>query len=190
MMMWTNTWRLLIVLTLVTGCGYPFLITGLGQLCWPWQANGSMVFVNNQAVGSQWIGQEFHAEQYFWGRPSATAVAPYNGLASGGSNLGPSNPELFTQIRQRIRENHFIRLPIPVELVTASGSGLDPEISPKAAYYQVARIAQTRHLSVEQVQNLIQTHIHPRTLGILGEPRVNVLKLNLALDKINGVRLD
>jgi K+-transporting ATPase ATPase C chain len=177
--MWRTNWRLFVLLTILTGYGYPLLMTGLAQLCFPWQANGSMLSRHGQIVGSRWIGQNFNSEAYFWSRPSEYA---YNGLASGGSNLGPANPKLISQIQARIAQRHFTTFPIPSDLVLASASGLDPEISPAAAYYQMARIAQARHISITQLQTLIQQQIASRTFGFLGEPRVNVLELNLALD--------
>lgn len=177
--MWMSTCRLFGLLLLLTGGFYPLVITGFAQLCFPWQANGSMLVNHGIFVGSQWIGQNFTSDAYFWGRPSAMARS----LASGGSNLSLSNPELQATFKTRIAQRHLFKLPIPGDLVMASGSGLDPDISVEAAYYQIDRIAQTRQLSVAQVQRLIQEHIQDRSLGFLGEPRVNVLSLNLALDE-------
>ena len=182
--MWTSTWRLFALLTLITGVFYPLAITGLAQVLFPWQANGSLLVKQNQTVGSQWIGQSFTSDDYFWGRPSATENNAYNGLASGGSNLATSNPALINGIRARIAERRLLDLPIPVDLVTASASGLDPDISPTAAYYQMNRVAKARQLSVAQVQSLIQTYTQDRSFSLLGEPRVNVLRLNMALDAL------
>lgn len=182
MMMLTTAWRLLLLLTLLTGGIYPLVMTGFAQWCFPWQANGSLHRVKGQVIGSHWIGQEFNSNDYFFGRPSATAHGAYNGLASGGSNLGPSNPALVATVQARIAQRNFLRLPIPVDLVTASASGLDPEISPAAAYYQIDRIAFNRHISPNRLRQLIQVQTQNRTFGILGEPRINVLMLNLALD--------
>lgn len=166
---------LLILLTLITGLLYPLAVTGLAQLVFPWQANGSVLARQGRAVGSALIGQNFTAPGYFWSRPSATATYPYNGLASGGSNLGPTNPAL----RAADPGN---TAPVPVDLVTASASGLDPDISLAAARYQAARVARARHLPLARVQALIDAQAHPRWLGLFGTPRVNVLELNLALD--------
>lgn len=185
MMLWARAWRLSILLMLLTGCLYPLLITGIGQGCFPWQANGSLLKQNEHYVGSRWIGQNFASDAYFFGRPSATYQEPYNGLASGGSNLAVSNPSLIEDFKHRIAQRHLLQLPIPGDLVMASGSGLDPEISPEAAYYQEDRIAKTRNLSQTQVHALIQKHVQNRSLAFLGEPRVNVLKLNMALDELS-----
>lgn len=179
--MYTTTWRLFLLLTILTGYGYPLMITGLAQITFPWQANGSLLKIQEEVVGSKWIGQHFSNDAYFWGRPSSTN---YNGLASGGSNLGPSNPALIEALYQRISVGHFTQQPIPGDLVTASGSGLDPEVSPSAAYYQSERVAAARHLSVEQVHALILEYTSSRTMQLLGEPRVNILQLNLALDAL------
>lgn len=179
---------LVIFFTILTGLIYPLLITGLAQLLFPWQANGSLITENNKAVGSVLIGQSFDSSSYFWGRPSATTPYPYNSESSSGSNLGPSNPSFLSSIKDRVSiiqksnpENHQA---VPVDLVTASGSGLDPEISPLAALYQIPRIAKARHLSEADIQSLVQSQQKNRTLGLLGEPRINVLQLNLALDKL------
>ncbi|MBN8775689.1 potassium-transporting ATPase subunit KdpC [Thiomonas arsenitoxydans] len=177
---------LLILLTLITGLLYPLAVTGLAQLAFPWQANGSVLARQGRAVGSALIGQNFTAPGYFWSRPSATATYPYNGLASGGSNLGPTNPALREAVRARIAALRAAdpgnTAPVPVDLVTASASGLDPDISLAAARYQAARVARVRHLSLARVQALIDAQAHPRWLGLFGAPRVNVLELNLALD--------
>ena len=184
--MLTTTWRLFLLLTIMTGYVYPLVITGLAQGCFPWQANGSILMEQGQAVGSKWIGQNFTSDDYFWGRPSVTSNGVYNGLASGGSNHGPSNPALLDAMNVRISEHHWVQKPIPVDLVTASGSGLDPEISPEAAYYQMGRVATARQLPIAQVHALILAHTSGRTLHLFGESRVNVLQLNLALDALRG----
>ncbi len=178
-----------VVLTVITGIIYPFVMTGFSQIFMSNTANGSLVIKDGKAVGSRLIGQAFSDPKYFWGRPSATSPMPYNGLASGGSNLGPTNPALIDEVKARLQalrdadpDNHA---PVPVELVTASGSGLDPEISPAAAQYQVSRVAHARGLEVAAVNRLIAQHTEPRQFGILGEPRVNVLALNLALDTLH-----
>src|SRR5436190_1797507 len=170
-------------LTILTGVFYPLFMTALGQILFPIQANGSLVFKDNKVIGSEVLGQLFEEEKYFWGRPSATSPYPYNAASSKGSNLGPTNPLLLNVIKSRIERfqktdptNH---LPIPIELLTASASGLDPHISPRSAYYQAQRIASVRRVSIEKVKELISDAIELRQLGVLGEPRVNVLKLNL-----------
>lgn len=180
---------LLLLFTIITGLIYPAIVTGIAQLLFPWQANGSLIKQSNVIIGSQLIGQSFTDPKYFWGRPSATTPYPYNALLSSGSNLGPSNPVLFTLIKQRIAILHKadpqnMQL-IPVDLVTASGSGLDADISPLAAYYQVHRVAMARRLPESDVKKLIENNIQYRTFGILGEPRVNVLYLNKALDTLD-----
>lgn len=179
---------LLIVLTCITGLFYPLAVTGLAQLLFPGQANGSLIKQNNQVIGSRFIGQSFSSPAWFWGRPSATKPYPYNGAASSGSNSGPTNPDFLATVKERVIQLKET-IPqnsdaVPVDLVTASGSGLDPDISPYAAYYQSARIAKAHNLPLEEIKKLIQTHIKNRTMGILGEPRVNVLELNLALDNL------
>jgi K+-transporting ATPase ATPase C chain len=182
---------LFLLLTLVTGVAYPLVVTGVAKAVFPTQAGGSILLKNGTPVGSSLIGQSFSDPQHFWSRPSATSPQPYNGLASGGSNLGPLNPALTDGIKSRIDALHGVdpanngsvpNPPIPVDLVTASASGLDPDISLAAAYYQAPRIARERGLQPEAVQALITAHARGRWLGILGEPRVNVLDLNLALD--------
>ncbi|MBK8162255.1 MAG: potassium-transporting ATPase subunit KdpC [Gammaproteobacteria bacterium] len=174
------------ILTVITGVLYPLAVTGFAQVAFPQKANGSIVTVNGQAVGSALIGQQFTAPGYFWGRLSATGPYPYNAAVSSGSNLGPLNPALADAVVARIEALRAAdpgnNDPVPVDLVTASGSGLDPDISLAAAYYQAGRIATHRGLPVEQVRSLIGQHARHAWLGFLGEPRVNVLELNLALD--------
>jgi K+-transporting ATPase ATPase C chain len=177
-----------LVLSVITGLLYPWVVTGLAQALFPGQANGSLIFRNGQPVGSEWIGQSFADPGHFWGRPSATGPMPYNGLASGGSNLGPTNPALIDAVRVRVQalraaDPGNVR-PVPVDLVTASASGLDPQISPAAADYQIARVARVRGLKTAQVQALVTRFVEGRQFGVLGEARVNVLKLNLALDEL------
>ena len=177
---------MLLLMTVVTGVLYPLATTGLAQVLFPTQANGSLVEQNGKPVGSTLIGQAFTDPKYFWGRPSTTTPQPNNGTASGGSNLGPTNPALTDAVKSRIDALHAAdpgnKAPIPVDLVTTSGSGLDPEISPAAAAYQVQRVARARGLSESQVQAMVAMATSGRQLGMLGEPRVNVLKLNMALD--------
>ena len=177
---------MLLVFTVITGVLYPLAVTGIAQAVFPRQANGSLIRQHGQVIGSALIGQPFRSPRYFWSRPSATAPFPDNSLASGGSNLGPTNPVLLQQVKARIAALHAAdpsqHAPIPVDLVTASGSGLDPDISPAAALYQVPRIARLRHLSEQRVRALVARYTTLRQLGFLGEPRVNVLELNLALD--------
>jgi K+-transporting ATPase ATPase C chain len=179
---------MLVLLTVVTGVAYPLLVTGLAQVLFPRQANGSLIVKDGKAVGSGLIGQEFSDPKYFWGRISATTPNPYNGGSSSGSNLGPTNPALAEAAKQRIAALHAAdpgnAAPVPVDLVTASASGLDPEISPAAAQYQVARVARLRGLSTATVAALVAAHTRGRQFGLLGEPRVNVLELNLALDAL------
>ncbi len=179
---------LLIALTVITGIAYPLVVTGVAKVLFPGQAAGSLIAKNGKWVGSRLIGQPFSDPKYFWSRPSATAPQPYNGLSSGGSNLGPLNPALTDAVEARIAAlkaaDPTNQAPVPVDLVTASGSGLDPDISLAAAYYQAGRIARVRHLSLDRVRALIAAHARGRLLGVLGEPRVNVLELNLALDSM------
>lgn len=179
---------LLLLLIGITGGLYPLLVTGFAQLVFPWEANGSLIKQQGQYVGSALIGQSFAAEQYFWGRPSATSPFAYNGAASSGSNSGPSNLNFLATVENRVyalkQANALDQRLIPVDLVTASGSGLDPDISPYAAFYQVARVAKARHLSKESIRDLIQSQRLKRTFSLLGEPRINVLQLNLALDTL------
>jgi potassium-transporting ATPase KdpC subunit len=177
---------LLLVLTVITGVVYPLVVTGIAQVAFPNQAAGSILVRDGKSVGSSLIGQSFSDPKHFWSRPSATAPQPYNGLASGGSNLGPLNPALTDGIKSRMDALHAAdptnQSPIPIDLVTASGSGLDPDISLAAAYYQAPRVAREHGLQPQAVLALIAAHSRGRWLGILGEPRVNVLDLNLALD--------
>lgn len=177
---------LFIVFTAVTGFAYPLAVTGIAQVLFHSKADGSLIESDGNVVGSSLIGQEFSAPKYFWGRISATSPYPYNGDASSGSNLGPTNQALFDQMKARIAALKAAdpgdTAPIPVDLVTASGSGLDPDISPAAADYQVARVARARHMDESDVRALVAKYTRGRQLGFLGEPRVNVLKLNLALD--------
>lgn len=173
-------------LTLVCGVLYPLTVTGVAQAAFPVQANGSLVEKDGQVVGSRLIGQPFSAPGYFWGRPSATAPMANNGVGSGGSNQGPLNPALQEAVKGRIAALRALdpdnTAPVPVDLVTASGSGLDPEISMAAARYQVARVARARALRVDQVGALVEQHTERPFLGLFGEARVNVLALNMALD--------
>jgi potassium-transporting ATPase KdpC subunit len=178
---------ILLTLSVLTGLIYPLLITGLAQVMFPRQADGSLIYRDGQAVGSRLIGQNFDEPKYFWGRPSATTPMPYNAASSGATNFGPTNPALVDAVRARIAALKAAdpdnNTPIPVDLVTSSGSGLDPHISPAAAEYQVRRVARIRGLSEEAVQQLVQKHTEKRTLGLLGEPRVNVVELNLDLEQ-------
>ena len=173
-------------MTVLTGILYPLAATGVSQVLFPAKANGSLIAKDGKTVGSSLIGQAFSEPKYFWGRPSATSPNPNNGSSSSGSNLGPTNPALTDAVKQRIdalrQADPSNTAPVPVDLVTASGSGLDPEISPAAAEYQVGRIARVRGMEPAKVRELIAAHTEGRQFGILGEPRVNVLALNLALD--------
>jgi K+-transporting ATPase ATPase C chain len=199
------------LLTFVTGIVYPAVVTVLAQTLFPHQANGSLAYASDasvdedhvnirdwwgtgeealgpKAIGSELIGQPFSSDRYFWGRPSATGPAPYNAAASTGSNYGPTNPAQLEAVKQRVEHlrasGHDARSPVPVDLVTASGSGLDPHISPAAAEYQVPRIAIARGIGEYEIRRVMAENVESRTLGVIGEPRVNVLRLNLALDKI------
>lgn len=176
------------LLAVVTGLIYPLALTGVAQVALPWQANGSLIEQDGKVIGSRLIGQSFDDPKYFWGRPSATAPFPYNAQASGGSNLGPSNPALVEAVQARIAAlraaNPEAEGPVPMDLVTASPSGLDPDISPEAALWQAKRIAKARGLPVQQIEELIRVHTETPLLGVLGTPRVNVLELNLALDRL------
>ena len=175
------------LLTLLTGFAYPWAVTGIGALLFPDQAQGSIVTRDAAAVGSTLIGQSFQEPRYFWGRLSATSPMPDNAAASGGSNFGPLNPSLIDAVKGRIEALRIAdpgnAAPIPVDLVTGSGSGLDPHISPAAALYQVARVARARHLPPALVRNLALAHVERPQWGLFGEARVNVLMLNLALDR-------
>ena len=177
---------LLIVLSVLTGLIYPAVVTGVAQLVFPRQANGSLIVRDGKVVGSSLVGQPFDDPKYFWGRPSATSPFPYNAAASSGSNQGPTNPALYDAVKGRVEALRTAdpgnTAPVPVDLVTASGSGLDPHISPAAALYQVGRVAKARKLDEGVVRQLVEQHTESRQLGMLGEPRVNVLTLNLALD--------
>jgi potassium-transporting ATPase KdpC subunit len=181
---------LFVMLTIVTGLLYPAIVTAIGQAAFNHQANGSLMELDGKVVGSEIIGQQFDAPKYFWGRLSATTPNPYNGINSSGSNLGPTNPALADAVKARIAALHEAdpdnKAEMPVDLVTASGSGLDPEISPAAAAYQVQRVAKARGLSVAQVEAMVAQATSGRQFGVIGEARVNVLKLNLALDRARG----
>lgn len=174
------------LLTVITGLVYPLVVTGIGQVVFADAANGSLIESGGKSIGSRLIGQPFSDPKYFFGRPSATAPQPYNGAASSGSNLGPTNPALATAIGERVASLRALdpdnQAPVPVDLVTASASGLDPHISPAAAEYQIARVARLRQRSENEIRALVRQATEGRSLGILGEPRVNVLRLNLALD--------
>lgn len=178
---------LFFAMTVLTGILYPLAATGVAQVLFPGKANGSLVQKSGKTVGSSLIGQAFSSPVYFWGRPSATAPNPNNGASSSGSNQGPTNPALTDAVKQRIdalkQADPSNTAAVPVDLVTASGSGLDPEISPAAARYQTARVARARNLPVTTVERLVDAHTAGRQFGMLGEPRVNVLELNLALDQ-------
>jgi potassium-transporting ATPase KdpC subunit len=180
---------LFIMISLITGVIYPLLTTGLAQVLFPQQANGSLIKINKETTSSELVGQPFSGPKYFWGRPSATTPVAYNGASSTGSNIGPSSPDLKVAVQMRIAtlraadpEN---RLSIPVDLVTTSGSGLDPHISPAAALYQVPRVARTRGIGERKVADLVRMNIRDRQFGILGESTVHVLRLNMALDAMH-----
>jgi K+-transporting ATPase ATPase C chain len=176
----------LALFTVITGMVYPALVTVIAQVVFRHQANGSLIVKDGKVVGAALIGQPFDDPKYFWGRPSATTPFAYNAGSSSGSNLSPTNPDLVKTVQGRVDALHAAdpgnTAPVPVDLVSASGSGLDPHISPAAAFYQVARVARARKLNPDAVRRLVQQHVEGRTLGVLGEPRVNVLELNLALD--------
>jgi K+-transporting ATPase ATPase C chain len=177
---------MLFLLTILTGVLYPLAVTGLAQLVFPGQANGSLLLKDGKPVGSALIGQPFDDPKYFWGRPSATGPFPYNAAASSGSNLGPTNPDLLEGIADHVaalkKADPGNTAPVPVDLVTTSGSGLDPHITPAAALYQVGRVARARRLDESAVRRLVDRNTERRQFGLLGEPRVSVLRLNLALD--------
>jgi potassium-transporting ATPase KdpC subunit len=189
----------LVALTLITGLVYPLAMTGIAQVLFPHQAQGSLVERNGTVVGSELIGQVFESDKYFHGRPSATTApdpndstktvpAPYNAANSGGSNLGPSNKALIDRVQgdmDKLKQENP-SMPVPADLVTTSASGLDPHISPEAALFQVPRIAKARNLPEDRIRQLVDDHTEGRLLGLLGEPRVNVLLLNLALDQLAG----
>jgi K+-transporting ATPase ATPase C chain len=179
---------LLAALTFICGVLYPLLVTGAAQALFPRQANGSIMTEAGRAVGSSLIGQPFENPKYFWPRPSATTPVPYNAAASSGSNLGPTNPALIKAVQGRIAALRAAdpdnTAPVPVDLVTASASGLDPDISPAAAYYQVRRVARARGIPEKNIRALVERYTEGRQFGGFGEPRVNVLKLNLALDQL------
>lgn len=175
-----------VLLSLVTGLVYPVLVTLVAKAAFPEQASGSLIEVKGQAVGSSLIGQPFSDNGHFWSRPSATAPNPYNASASGASNLSATNPALIENVKSRIDTLHAadpgLASPIPADLVTSSASGLDPDISPQGAYAQVARVAKARGMTIDRLRAIVDTHVEKRQFGFLGEPRVNVLELNLALD--------
>ncbi len=176
--------------SVLTGILYPLAITGIAQLVFPFQANGSLVTKGHKIVGSALIGQPFSDPKYFWSRLSATSPYQYNAAASTGSNYGPLNPALLAGVNQRIsdlkKNDSLNNQPIPADLATSSGSGLDPHISIAAALYQLPRVARVRHMTIEQVRSLVDANVEGRFLGFIGEPGVNVVKLNLALDEMQG----
>jgi potassium-transporting ATPase KdpC subunit len=190
---------ILVALTAITGLIYPLAVTGIAELVFPYQAQGSLIEHNGRVIGSVLIGQNFTGEKYFHGRlsattasdpddPSKSVAAPYNAANSGGSNLGPSNKALIDRVKADIEKlkQENPSMPVPAGLVTTSASGLDPEISPEAALFQVPRVAKARNLTENRVRQLVADHIEDRFIGVLGEPRVNVLKLNLALDELSA----
>jgi len=178
--------RMLVIMSVLTGIIYPLVVTGVAKVAFPRAANGSLIVADTKTLGSDLIGQPFDDPRYFWSRPSATSPQPYNGTASSGSNQGPRNPALADAVKDRIKALRDAdpgnAAAVPVDLITASGSGLDPHISVAAAQYQLARVAKARGLAAEQVQRLVAENTEGRTFAVLGEPRVNVLKLNIALD--------
>ncbi|MCG1039748.1 MULTISPECIES: potassium-transporting ATPase subunit KdpC [Burkholderiaceae] len=183
---------LFVALTVITGIVYPAAVTAIAQAVFPAQANGSLIEKNGKLIGSALIGQQFDRNDYFWGRLSATTPNPYNAQSSSGSNLGPTHPALADEVKGRLAALHKAdpanTAPVPVDLVTSSGSGLDPDISPAAAAYQAPRVARARGLPQAQVDELIARNTTGRQFGLLGEPRVNVLRLNLALDEFKPMR--
>ncbi|MBF6569362.1 MAG: K(+)-transporting ATPase subunit C [Candidatus Binataceae bacterium] len=190
-MNWWIAIRMTIVMTVLTGIAYPLAITGIGNLLFPYQAQGSLIVRNGRVAGSELIGQNFAAPKYFHGRPSAAGDAGYDADSSGGSNLAPTNRKLIEMVRQRVKNimeqnPHDKAVQVPVDMVTASGSGLDPEITPAAASLQAPEVAKARGLSETAVRALVRRHTRPRWAGVLGEPGVNVLELNLALDNLTA----
>jgi len=179
---------MLLLLTALTGVIYPVAVTGIAQLIFPGQANGSLIMKDGKPVGSALIGQPFDDPKYFWGRPSATGPFPYNAAASSGSNLGPTNPDLLKAVADRAdalrKADPGNTRPVPVDLVTASGSGLDPHVTPASALYQVSRVAKARGMPEERLRQLVADSTERRLFGLLGEPRINVLELNLVLDSL------
>lgn len=179
-----------VVLSALTGVAYPLVVTGIGQAAFARQAGGSLILRDGKPVGSALIGQNFSDPKYLWGRPSATSPMPNNATASGGSNLGPTNPALAEAVKGRIQALRAAdpgnTAPVPVDLVTASASGLDPHLSVAGAQYQAARVAKARGVPLERVRQLIETHTEGRLFGFIGEPRVNVLQVNLALDALRS----
>ena len=179
----------LIVLSVLTGLIYPLLVTGVAAVCCARQAQGSLIQQGGKLVGSSLLGQPFDDPKYFWPRPSATTPQPYNGASSAGSNLGPTNPAQLDAVKAQLaalqQADPDNKSPVPVDLVTASGSGLDPQVSPAAAEYQVTRVARARGIDPQRLRGLVAAHTQGRQLGVLGEPRVNVLELNLALDALH-----
>jgi len=182
------TFALLGLMTLLLGFAYPATVWSIGHLCFPEKAAGTLAYKDGEVIGSFLIGQPFTGPSYFWSRPSETALSPYNFMASGGSQKGAANPEFVKQVEDRllyVSHNNKASVRLPFDLVTASGSGLDPHISPDAALYQVNRVAQARGLSYESVYELVLDYIRPQSLFFLGETRVNVLRINLALDRLS-----
>jgi K+-transporting ATPase ATPase C chain len=179
-----------LMLTLLTGVAYPLVVTAIAQAAFPRAANGSLIMQDDQVVGSELIGRSFGESGYFWGRPSATGPDAYNGAASTGSNLGSTNPALLEVVQGRIQSIRAAHPDqsgaVPIDLVTASGSGLDPHVSPAAAQYQVTRVAKHRGLAVDEITALVAEYTEGRTLGVFGERRVNILRLNLALDRLSN----
>jgi K+-transporting ATPase ATPase C chain len=179
--------RMLVVISVLAGVAYPLFVTAIAQLAFPGPANGSLIVVDGKTVGSALVGQPFDDPKYFWSRPSATSPQPYNGMASNGSNQGARNPVFADAVSARLKALRDAdpgnAAPVPVDLVTASGSGLDPHISLAAAAYQAPRVARVRGMSIDQMMALVGAHEEGRTFGLIGEPRVNVLELNLALDR-------